>query len=80
MEHSVALNDIILSSAALSLWTGEGMARILALQNARVNINCGTSIRDGTGSVSCNSAFVLHLCHFLNQEEFMERKAMVQNP
>ena len=34
----------------------------------------------GTGSVSCNSAFVLHLCRFLNQEELMERKVMVQNP
>jgi hypothetical protein len=34
----------------------------------------------GTGSVSCNSVFVLHLCRFLNQEELMERKAMVQNP
>src|SRR5215510_9264942 len=33
----------------------------------------------GTGSVSCNSAFILHLCRFLNQEELMERKAMVQN-
>jgi len=32
---------------------------------------------DGTGSVSCNSAFVLHLCHCLNQEELMEREAMV---
>ena len=31
----------------------------------------------GTGSVSCNSAFVLHLRRFLNQEELMERKAMV---
>jgi hypothetical protein len=34
----------------------------------------------GNGSVSCNSVFVLHLCRFLNQEELMERKAMVQNP
>jgi rRNA maturation protein Rpf1 len=34
----------------------------------------------GTGSVTCNSAFVLHLCRFLNQEELMEREAMVQNP
>jgi hypothetical protein len=33
----------------------------------------------GTGSVSCNSAFVLHLGRFLNQEELMEREAMVQN-
>jgi hypothetical protein len=33
----------------------------------------------GTGSVSCNSVFVLHLGHFLNQEERMEREAMVQN-
>ena len=24
--------------------------------------------------------FVLHLCHFLNQEDLMEREAMVQNP
>jgi len=36
--------------------------------------------RDGTGSVSCNSVFVLHLCRFLNQEDLMEREAMVQNP
>ena len=34
----------------------------------------------GTGSVSCNSAFILHLCRFLNQEDLMEREAMVQNP
>ena len=34
----------------------------------------------GTGSVSCNLAFVLHLCRFLNQEDLMEREAMVQNP
>jgi hypothetical protein len=34
----------------------------------------------GTGFVSCNSVFVLHLCCFLNQEELMEREAMVQNP
>jgi len=34
----------------------------------------------GTGSVSCNSAFILHLCCFLHQEDFMEREAMVQNP
>ena len=36
--------------------------------------------RVGTGSVSCNSAFVLHLCRFLNQEELMEGEAMVQHP
>ena len=35
--------------------------------------------RTGTGSVSCHSVFVLHLCHFLNQEDLMEREAMVQN-
>jgi len=34
----------------------------------------------GTGSVSCNSAFVLHLCRFLNHKDLMEREAMVQNP
>ena len=34
----------------------------------------------GTGSVSCNSVFVLHLCRLLNQEELMEREAMLQNP
>jgi hypothetical protein len=34
----------------------------------------------GTGSVSCNSVFLLHLCRFLNQEDLMEREAMVQNP
>ena len=34
----------------------------------------------GTGSVSCNSVFVLHLCRFLNQEDLMEREAMLQNP
>jgi hypothetical protein len=34
----------------------------------------------GTGSVSCNSAVVLYLCRFLNQEELMEREAMLQNP
>ena len=34
----------------------------------------------GTGSVSCNSVFVRHLCRFLNQEDLMEREAMVQNP
>jgi hypothetical protein len=35
---------------------------------------------EGTGSVSCNSVFLLHLCRFLNQEDLMEREAMVQNP
>jgi hypothetical protein len=39
---------------------------------------CGIAHR-GTGSVSCNSVFVLHLCRFLNQEELMKREAMVQN-
>jgi hypothetical protein len=34
----------------------------------------------GTGSVSCNSVFVLYLCRFLNQEELMKRETMVQNP
>src|SRR5215510_8917809 len=34
----------------------------------------------GTGSVSCNSVFLLHLCRFLHQEALMEREAMVQNP
>jgi len=34
----------------------------------------------GTGSVSCNSIVVLHLCYFLNQEDLMEREAVVQNP
>jgi hypothetical protein len=34
----------------------------------------------GTGSVSCNSVFLLHLCRFLKQEDRMEREAMVQNP
>ena len=37
-------------------------------------------MQNGTGSVSCNSVFVLHLCRFLNQEDLMEREAMVQNP
>jgi len=37
-------------------------------------------IQSGTGSVSCNSVFILHLCRFLNQEELMEREAMLQNP
>jgi hypothetical protein len=36
--------------------------------------------REGTGSVCCRSIGVLHLRHFLNQEELMEREAMVQNP
>jgi hypothetical protein len=35
---------------------------------------------NGTGSVSCNSVFILHLGRFLDQEELMEREAMVQNP
>ena len=34
---------------------------------------------EGTGSASCNSAFVLHLGRFLDQEELMEREAMIQN-
>jgi hypothetical protein len=34
----------------------------------------------GTGSVCCRSICVLHLSHFLNQEDLMEREAMVQNP
>ena len=40
----------------------------------------GPEMIGGTGSVSCNSAFVLHLCRFLNHEDLMEREAMVQNP
>ena len=39
-----------------------------------------TPLPFGTGSVSCNSVFVLYLCRFLDQEELMEREAMVQNP
>ena len=35
---------------------------------------------EGTGSVSCNSVFILHLGRFLDQEELMEREAMVQHP
>jgi hypothetical protein len=34
----------------------------------------------GTGSVCCRSICVLHLSHFLNQEDLMEREAMFQNP
>ena len=34
----------------------------------------------GTGSVSCNSVFALHLGRFLNKEELMEHEATVQNP
>jgi hypothetical protein len=41
---------------------------------------CSRVVHKGTGSVSCNSAFILHLCRFLNQEDLMEREAMVQNP
>src|SRR5262249_44805219 len=37
------------------------------------------SSRRGTGSVSCNSVFVLYLCRFLNQEELMKRETMGQN-
>ena len=43
-------------------------------------VNDGAVRLQGTGSVSCNSVFVLHLCRFLNQEDLMEREAMVQNP
>jgi hypothetical protein len=43
-------------------------------------VNERRRLAKGTGSVSCNSAFVLHLCRFLNQEELVEREAMVQNP
>ena len=46
-------------------------------QSLKKSVTNGT---EGTGSVSCNSVFVLHLCHFLNQEDLMEREAMVQNP
>ena len=45
----------------------------LRKENARLK-------EEGTGSVSCNSVFVLHLGRFLDQEELMEREAMVQNP
>jgi hypothetical protein len=34
----------------------------------------------GIGSVCCRSIGVLHLSHFLNQEDLMEREAMFQNP
>jgi hypothetical protein len=34
----------------------------------------------GTSSVCCRSIGVLHLSHFLNQEDLREREAMFQNP
>jgi hypothetical protein len=34
----------------------------------------------GTGSVSCNSVFVRHLCRLLHQAERLEREARVQHP
>jgi hypothetical protein len=44
-------------------------------------LNFPGSAYTGTGSVSCNLAFrSAFLCRFLNQEELMEREAMVQNP
>src|SRR5215471_21462924 len=43
----------------------ESLDRIIMLNKCR-----------GTGSVSCNSVFILHLCCFLNQEDLMEREAM----
>ena len=45
-----------------------------------INTGINLIVLAGTGSVSCNSVFVLHLCRFLDQEELMEREAMVQNP
>ena len=49
-------------------------------QAMRVPLNLAQFVEGGTGSVSCNSVFVLRLCYFLNQEDLMEREAMVQNP
>src|SRR5882762_523816 len=51
-----------------------------ALDTAVDMLNPQPTLVEGTGSVSCNSAFILHLCRFLNQEDLMEREAMVQNP
>jgi hypothetical protein len=44
------------------------------------SLNLSEFVESGTGSVSCNSVFILHLGRFLDQEELMEREAMVQNP
>jgi hypothetical protein len=52
----------------------------LSPEEQRLLAGRSASNRLGTGSVSCNSVFVLHLCCFLNQEDLMEREAMVQNP
>ena len=54
---------------------------LLRLEESRAGKVGFVSARlSGTGSVSCNSVFVLHLCCFLNQEELMKREAMVQHP
>src|SRR5262249_20115158 len=53
------------------------------------SVECGIGDNDrflllyGTGALvpfRVTQVFVLHLCHFLNQEDLMEREAMVQNP
>ena len=62
---------------ALEAIAMEGPEAYVSDHVARLIATCS---RGGTGSVSCNSAFVLHLCRFLNQEDLMEREAMVQHP
>jgi len=59
----------------------ETQAHILCVCQERIDQGIGGEpFEVGTGSVCCRSICVLHLSHFLNQEDLMEREAMVQNP
>ena len=52
------------------------IVQVLSALTEGVGINAATrlyGVSKGTGSVSCNSAFVLHLCRFLNHEADIEQ-------
>ena len=53
---------------------------LLCIAQLRVGVLFTLTRLLGTGSVCCRSICVLHLSHFLNQEDLMEREAMFQNP
>src|SRR5215831_12262955 len=66
-KPAITVAELLLSARDRRIW-----------RNGHVFI-CKSPLQ-GTGSVSCNSVFVLYLCRLLNQEELMKRETMVQNP
>ena len=76
-QHGTGLQPPLFDTPVAIVHRGSDRARFSGYGGVGKN---GLNIFKGTGSVSCYSAFVLHLGRFLNQEELMEREAMVQNP